>query len=84
MAPMETPPSPPQQLQPQIPLGQESGTHAPLLQVSLQAQVGLQVFVEHIPFMHMLPPVQPHLPPHPSLPPQVPSLGQLGVQQLPP
>ena len=81
---METPPSPPQQLQPQTPLGQESGTHVPLLQVSLQAQVGEHVFVGQVPFWHMPPPTQPHFPPQPSLLPQVPSLGQLGVQQLPP
>jgi hypothetical protein len=75
---------PPQQLQPQIPLLQESGTHAPLLHVSLHPQDGVHVFDGHIPFVHMPPPVQPHLPPQPSLPPQVPSLGHLGVQQLPP
>jgi hypothetical protein len=56
----------------------------PLLQVSVHAQVGEQVLVGHIPFMHMPPPVQPHFPPQPSLLPQVPSRGQLGVQQLPP
>jgi len=44
----------------------------------------LQVFVGHVPFWHIPPPAQPHLPPQPSLLPQVPSFGQLGVQQLPP
>ena len=56
----------------------------PLLHVSVHAQLGEQVLVGHIPFMHMPPPVQPHFPPQPSLLPQVPSRGQLGVQQLPP
>jgi hypothetical protein len=78
------PPSPPQQLQPQIPVSQKSGKQVPLLQVSPQPQVGVQVFVGHIPFVHLPPPVQPQVPPHPSLAPQVPSFGQLGVQQLPP
>ena len=77
---METPPSPPQQLQPQTPLGQESGTHVPLLQVSLQAQVGLQ----QVPMYRVVPMAHVQVPPQPSLLPQVPSLGQLGVQQLPP
>jgi hypothetical protein len=76
--------SPPQQLHPQIPDGHDSGTHAPLLQVSPQAQMLLQIFAGHFPFVHVPPPVQPHLPPQPSLPPQVPSLGQVGLQQLPP
>ena len=58
--------------------------HAPLLQVSPQPQTGLQVLVGHIPFVHLPPPVQPQTPPHPSAAPQVPSFGQLGVQQLPP
>ena len=80
----EPPPSSPQQLQPQIPFPQTSEMQLPLLQVWPQPQVGLQVFVGHIPFVHMPPPTQPHLPPQPSLPPQVPSFGQLGVQQLPP
>jgi hypothetical protein len=55
-----------------------------LLQVSVHSQTGLQVFPGHIPFVHMPPPVHPHLPPQPSLPPQVPSVGQTGLQQLPP
>jgi hypothetical protein len=84
MLPMPPPPSPPQQLQPQIPLSQKSGRHVPSLRVSPQAQVGVQIFDGHMPFVHMAPLLQPHLPPHPSAPPQVPSLGQLGVQQLPP
>ena len=87
MPPIEPPvppPSPPQQLQPQIPLSQNSGTQLPLLHVSPQAQLGLQIFCGHIPLMHLPPPVQPQVPPQPSLPPQLPSLGQLGVQQLPP
>jgi hypothetical protein len=83
MPPMP-PPSPPQQVHPQIPLSQKRGTQFPSLQVSPQAQVGVQVFDGHMPFVHLLPFVQPHVPPHPSAPPQVPSLGQLGVQQLPP
>ena len=58
--------------------------HAPLLQVSLQPQTGLQVLVGHIPFVHLPPPVQPQVPPQLSDAPQVPSFGQLGVQQLPP
>ena len=78
------PPSPPQQLQPQIPVSQNSGTHVPLLHVSVQGQVGEQVFVGHIPFVHLPPPVQLQVPPQPSLPPQVPSLAHFGVQQLPP
>jgi hypothetical protein len=78
------PPSPPQQLQPQMPLSQNSGTQFPLLQVSPQAQVGVQVFDGHMPFVHLPPPVQPQVPPHPSAAPQVPSLGHFGVQQLPP
>jgi hypothetical protein len=81
---MLPPPSPPQQLQPQIPESQNSGTHVPLLQVSPQLQVGLQIFVGHMPFMHLPPPTQPQVPPQLSLPPQVPSLGHFGVQQLPP
>jgi hypothetical protein len=32
----------------------------------------------------LAPPTQPHVPPQPSPPPQVPSVGQLGLQQLPP
>ena len=71
-------------MQPQIPVGHDSGTHAPLLQVSVQSQTGLQLLPGHMPFVHMPPPVQPHLPPQPSLPPQVPSVGQTGLQQLPP
>jgi len=55
-----------------------------LLQVSPQAQRGLQIFAGHLPFVQVPPPEQPHLPPQPSLPPQVPSAGQLGLQQLPP
>ncbi len=41
---IEPPPSPPQQLQPQIPLSQNSGTQVPLLHVLPQPQVGVQVF----------------------------------------
>src|SRR4029079_2151432 len=76
--------SPPQQLHPQIPAAHDSGTHAPLLQVSPQGQTGLQIFPEHFPFVHVPPPAQPHLPTQPSLAPQVPSVGQTGLQQLPP
>jgi hypothetical protein len=65
-------------------LSQNRGTQVPLLQVSVQPQVGVQVFVGHIPFVHLPPPGQPQAPPHPSPAPQVPSLGHLGVQQLPP
>jgi hypothetical protein len=55
-----------------------------LLQVSPQGHSGLHVFPEHFPFVHVPPPAQPHLPPQPSLAPQVPSVGQTGLQQLPP
>ena len=84
MPPILPPPSPPQQLQPQIPLSQNSGRQFPLLQVSPQAQVGVQVFDGHMPFVHLTPPAQPQVPPHPSAPPQVPSFAHFGVQQLPP
>jgi hypothetical protein len=67
-----------------MPRGHDSGTHAPLLQVSPHAQTGLQTFDGHTPFVHMPPPLQPHLPPQPSLPPHVPLVGQDGLQQLPP
>ena len=60
------------------------GMQVPSLQVSAQPQTGLQVLVGHIPFVHLPPPVHPHTPPQPSAAPQEPSLGQLGVQQLPP
>ena len=58
--------------------------HAPLLQVWPQPQTGLQVLVGHFPPEHIPPPLQPQTPPQPSAAPQVPSFGQLGVQQLPP
>ena len=58
--------------------------HVPSLQVCPQPQTGLQVLVGHMPFVHLPPPLQPQTPPQPSAAPQVPSFGQLGVQQLPP
>jgi hypothetical protein len=74
-----------QQAQPQSPLSSHwSGMHAPLLQVSEQPQTGLQVLVGHLPPEHIPPPLQPQTPPQPSAAPQVPSFGQLGVQQFPP
>jgi hypothetical protein len=63
---------------------QMSGTQLPLLQVSAQPQLGEQVLVGHFPAVHLPPPVQPQVPPQPSPAPQVPSAGQLGLQQLPP
>ena len=77
---------PPQQVHPQATTSesQMSVTHCPLLQVSPQPQVGVQVLTGHLLFLHMPPPAQPQTPPHPSLAPQVPSWGQLGLQQLPP
>ena len=76
--------SPPQQLHPQTPDEHDSGTHVPLLQVSLQGQTGLQIFAGHFPFVQVPPPAQPHLPPQPSPAPQVPSVGPLGLQHEPP
>ena len=38
----------------------------------------------HRPAVHLPPPTQPQVPPQPSPAPQVPSVAQLGLQQLPP
>ena len=71
-----------QQLQPQMPLLQTSGTQAPLLQDWPHPQAGVQVFWQS-PIVQPEPTGQPQVPPHPSLPPQVPSCGQCGAQQVP-
>ena len=75
----------PQQVQPQDRRRlQVTGTHWPLLQISPQPQAGVQALAGQMPFVHLPPPAQPQVPPQPSPPPQVPSVGQLGLQQLPP
>lgn len=76
-------PSSGQQVQPQTPLLQISGTQAPLVHIWPQPHAGVQVFCGQRPFVQAPPPGQPQVPPHPSLAPQVPSCGQWGVQQVP-
>lgn len=71
-----------QQPQPQTPVAQVSGTHAPSLHVCPQPQTGEQVFCGQRPLLQ-LPLAQPHVPPQPSVPPQVPSCEQCGAQQAP-
>ena len=63
---------------------QVSVTQTPKSQIWPQRQAGLHSFAEQTPFVHLPPPAQPHVPPQPSPPPQVPSVGQCGLQQLPP
>jgi hypothetical protein len=76
----------PQQVHPHCTLSTPhvSVTHEPLVQIWPQPQAGVQAFAGQTPLVHLPPPAQPQVPPHPSLPPHVPSLLQLGLQQLPP
>ena len=76
----------PQQLQPQRTTSgaHVTFTHAPLLQIWPHPHAGVQVLPAHTPLVHFAPPTHPQVPPQPSPAPQVPSVGQLGLQQLPP
>jgi hypothetical protein len=76
----------PQQLQPQRTTSglQVTEMHCPLLQIWPQPQAGVQALAGQSPLVHAPPPAQPQVPPQPSPFPQVPSAGQLGLQQLPP
>jgi len=76
----------PQQLQPQVTTSglQVTVTHEPLLQICPQPQAGVQTLPGQTPPVHVPPPAQPQVPPQPLPAPQVPSVGQLGLQQPPP
>jgi hypothetical protein len=54
----------------------------PFTQFSPQPQAGVHGLT-HLPFVHCSPGLQKHLKPQPSSTLQLPSLGQVGVQQAP-
>jgi hypothetical protein len=63
---------------------QVTGMHWALLQIWPQPHAGVHTLPGHSPLVQVPAAPHPQVPPQPSPPPQVPSVGQLGLQQLPP